>query len=327
MNNNKSYDTKRLTTCTLITTILAIMVLINVYVPMFFVFLPIPIVILFLRYDLKASIMSSIVSVIIISMMGQPIYALTSIIMNFIVGITLGYCIKNKKKFYFTLTLLAIVFIVAMMINLGIYTKLIMNMDLHSFINYTISNLNDVSKNVIQFYKSMGMKEEQLQVLTNAMNMANSKVFLLMMPGMIIVSAFIMSYLNYIITLVIIKKLRYNVNLEVPRVTHIAIDIKVATIVSILLLLGSLLSKKSIIGGTYVYITSKVILQYICLIQGVVVVAFYLINKFRVPRNFSILIIILTGFSALGNLYLAIGFLDLIFDFRKIKPKHNVINK
>jgi uncharacterized protein YybS (DUF2232 family) len=87
----RMYNTKALIEGSLTTALIVVIMLINIYVPIFFIFvnfiLPIPITVLYIRQDYKIALISVIASDILISMFYNPIAALSLIVLIGLTGI------------------------------------------------------------------------------------------------------------------------------------------------------------------------------------------------------------------------------------------------
>lgn len=325
---SNKYNTKSLVEAGLLTAILIILILLSFYIPIFSVagkfILPIPVVILYMRHNLKNTIISLVVTGIITGIMYNPIYSLTSTIMFGLIGIVLGYSIKNKKSFGFTLSILSLAFILGTLLDFTVYAKLINNTSLSEFINQFINQLIEVFDETITMYKNLGMPEQQLKPILDSLEAAKSGLLLKMMPAFLIISAVLFSYLTFIISKSILKKLRYNDIMEITPISKIQISIKVATIVAIFLLIGVILVRQNIKHSDYILISTQLILQYMFLIEGISVAIFYLKNKFNMSKGLIIVIMIFTIFSKLGMIYFVLGFMDVIVDFRKLDPNRRM---
>ncbi|MBV1819576.1 YybS family protein [Clostridium cochlearium] len=325
---SNKYNTKSIVEAGLLTAIILILVLLNIYVPIFFTvgrfILPIPVVILYIRHDLKTTIISLFISGIITGAVYNPVYGLTTIVMFGLTGIALGYSIKNKKSFLFTIAVLSLAFILGTILDFTVYIKIITNTSLAEFVNQSINEIEVAFNEVITIYKNLGISEQQLKPILDSLEVFKSGLFLKMIPAITIISAVIFSYLTFIISKPILKKLGYNNIVEVTPISKIQISIKIATVVAIFLLIGVILARQNIKYSEYILVSTQLILQYIFLIEGISVAIFYLKNRFNMSKGLIIVIMIFTIFSSLGIIYFAIGFMDLIMDFRKLDPNRKM---
>ena len=138
-------------------------------------------------------------------------------------------------------------------------------------------------------------------------------------PAVVIISVFILSYLNYMVTLFVLKRLRYEVN-EIKPVSQWYMNIRLGTLIGLILVIGMLLDRRNMIIGGYLANSAGTILQFILLLDGITLITYYLIDKYKISKKIVALIIIFTAMSRLSLFYVIIGFIDMIFDFRKLDP-------
>lgn len=327
---NKVYNTKSVVEAGIITGIIILLALMNIYMPVFSLFgrfiLPIPVVILMLRHNLKVTITSIAVSGILVGFMYNPLSGISSAIMFGITGIALGYCIKKDMEVAISILILSISSIVGTIIDMVIYISIISKSTLAEFVDEMIQLMNESMQLTLNMYSKMGVSEEQLKPITESFKIMNSDFFLKVIPGMIILSSVIFAYFTYIITRAILKRLNYNIK-EMPKISHIHVNIKVATFTAIGLLIGVLLVRQNIKAGEYILNSSQILLQYLFLFGGVSVAIYYLRFKYKLSKGVSSLIIIFTLFSQLAFIYVVLGISDIIIDFRKLNTEEIVNTK
>ena len=72
--------------------------------------------------------------------------------------------------------------------------------------------------------------------------------------------------------------------------------------------------------GQYMITSSELILQLIFFIDGLALITYYLMKKFKMSKKVTAIVIVLTALSSLSLFYVLAGFIDMIFDFRKLDP-------
>lgn len=320
---NRSYNTKAIVEAGLITSLVVILMLMNVYVPIFSLLgefiLPIPITVLFLRQNYKVTIVSVVTSAIIIAMVYNPISAVSSSILFGVTGITLGYLIKNDKDISTIILFLSIAFAVAIIVDFGIYVSLIDKRGLAGFINDIVAQFKDSMNMAKQMYLKMGVSSEQLSSIDQMASIFNTNYIMSIIPAIIVMVSITFSYLNYIITEMVLKKLRYNVK-SIKPFSEFYINAKVGSLIGIFLVIGLLLKRNNISLGNSIATSSQYILQIVLLLDGFALAAYYLKNKFKMSKIFIFIIILFTGFSQLAIAYVFAGLTDIFFDFRKLNP-------
>lgn len=320
---SRIYNTKAVIEAGLISALIVIIMLLNVYVPIFSTFgtfiLPVPVTVLYIRHNYKVTLGAVIVSAILIAMLYNPLSALTASILFGATGITLGYCIKNDKEVGTTILFLAITSAVAVSINFIIYANLIDKTGIIGFIDRNLKIMHESIEMSKDLYGKMGITTEQFAPIEKSFEVFTPNFILRLMPAMLVMMSFTSAYLNYIVTKAILKKLRYSMK-EVKPFNQLYINTRIGTLVVVCLIVGLLLNKNKISLGEYITNSSQVILQLIVLLDGLALAAYYLKNKFNMSKIVIALILIFTANSQLAMVYLYAGFADMVFDFRKLDP-------
>ncbi|MEY8763265.1 MULTISPECIES: YybS family protein [Clostridium] len=318
-----TYDTKALIEGSLTTAITVVMMLINVYVPVFSIFanfiLPIPITLLYIKQNYKVTLISVIASGILMSIFYNPIFALSLIILTGLTGMTLGYCIKNKMKFSTTMVFLSIAMAVGIIFYFTVYIMFISKGGIYGFVNKIVEDFKqsmDLSKNM---YEKAGVSSNQLSSMESMLKIFTPEYIMKLIPAVIIIMSFTLSYLNYIITRSILKKLKYQMNESKP-LGQWYMNTRVGTLVGLILVIGILFNRRNMAAGQYLVASSKIILELIFFIDGIALLTYYLLKKFKISKKIIAVIIILTALSSLSLFYVLAGFIDMIFDFRKLDP-------
>ncbi|WPC41900.1 YybS family protein [Clostridium sp. JS66] len=317
---NRSYSTKSVVEAGLISTLIVVIMLANLYVPVLAVvgklILPIPVIILYIRHNLKVTLAAVVVSSIIVAMLSDPIQAFQCLIILGTVGVTLGYCIKHKKSNSLTLIMLTIMSAIGITVSFVILVHLAGQQGIIDFLSNQLQQSVSMAK---QMNAGMGLTKEQSAVLDSIYEFAKpdnlTKNFLLI----IILSGFMSACLNYYVTRVILKKLKYDI-VEVKPFTNFYINSKMAAIVAIFILIGVLLTKNNMSIGSSITTAGYGILQIILLLNGAAFVLYYLRNKFNMSKLISNLILIFTILSPLLVVFIYLGLIDILLDFRKLDP-------
>ena len=109
---NKNYSTNAIVEASLISVIISVIMIVTGYLPIVSfigtLILPIPVAILYIRHNNKITITAIFLSIILTSLVYNPIMAIYSAITYSIIGIALGYCVKKNKRSSITLLFLAI---------------------------------------------------------------------------------------------------------------------------------------------------------------------------------------------------------------------------
>ena len=327
---NKDYSTKAIVEASLITVIISVIMIIIGYLPFVafigILILPIPVAILYIRHNIKITITAILLSIILTSLVYNPIIAIRSAITCSFVGIALGYCVKKNKKSSITLLFLAIGCAISNTLTIAFSMLFIEKVSFMNFITNKLEFMKqsmEVSLDQMKtIYLQAGVTPKQLKLLDENFDIIKKMdvmMILIIIPAFILIFAFISAYMNYIVSRSVLNKLNYKMEAVLPFSLVYVSNIVGAVLIGIVCI-GIILSSKKIPGGEYILNASLRVVQYVFIINGLAASTYFL----RVKRNLSkpvvVLIIVLTTLSPLSNIYFSIGLMEMAFDFRRLDP-------
>jgi len=322
--DNSIYKTKSIVEAGIISAIIIVLMLITNYMPFIpFVgtlILPLPVAVLYVRHDFKVTILAIVVSAAITSMLFNPIQAVLSAISFGLVGLVLGYGIRKDKDSTIIIFWIAVVTLISTILSFVITVALIEKTTFAAFIISTINMFNDAMKQALDLYKGMGLSQQQLEQLNTITKMITPELFINLGAASLIMGAFISAILNYVVAKAVFKRLGYNLK-KLRAFTELYINSFVGAIIILPIPLGVFLQAKKIPIGTPILLSGQIIMQYVFVIIGISVAAYFLMNKYKLTKGI-IALIIFAAFTIpiIATTFLYLGLADLIFDFRKINP-------
>ncbi|MGH4121447.1 MAG: DUF2232 domain-containing protein [Clostridium sp.] len=327
---NSDYSTKAMVEASLISVIISLIMIIIGYLPFVAfigtVILPIPVAILYIRHNSKITFTAIFLSIILASLVYNPIIAVRSAITCGIVGIALGYCIKKNKKSSVTLVFLGIASAISNVLTVAFSLLFIEKVGFMNFITNKLEFMKQSMKVSLEqlktIYLQAGITPKQLKLLDENFEMIKKMdvmMILVVIPAFIFIFSFISAYLNYIVSRAILNKLNYKMQ-EVLPFSRVYVSNIVGAVLIGIVCIGIILSSKKITGGDYILNASQLVVQYVFIINGLAASIYFL----RVKRNLSKLVVViiigLTTLSSLGNIYFSIGLMEMAFDFRRLDP-------
>ena len=327
---NKNYSTKAIVESALISVIISVIMIITGYLPIVSfigtLILPIPVAILYIRHNNKITITSIFLSIILTSLVYNPIMAIYSAITYSVIGIALGYCVKKNKKSSITLLFLAIASTISNILTIAFSMLFIEKVSFVSFLSKGLDFMKQTMKVSLDQLKSIYTQAvvtpEQLKLLDKNFEIINKMDVMLVLafiPATIFILSFISAYLNYIVSRAILNKLNYEME-EVLPFNKVYVSNIVGAVLIGIVCIGIILSAKKIPGGDYILNSSQLLVQIVFTINGLAASTYFL----RVKRNLSkpvvLLILIFTTLSPLGTIYFSIGLMEMAFDFRRLDP-------
>jgi uncharacterized protein YybS (DUF2232 family) len=325
---NTKYNTRSIVEAGLISAIIVILMLITGYVPMMSfmgtLILPVPVALLFIRHDIKVTIAAIVVSALITAALFNPIQALLSAISFGLTGLTLGYSIKKGKSSNYTLFLLAVVSLIATLLTLVMTIFLIQNTTITVFVTRTINEINMALKESIDMAKALyskaGMTEEQFKQMDAMLAMFNTDFLINAIGAILILQSAISAFLNYVTAKAVLRRLGYAMKNMTP-FTQLYISSLAGALIVLPVPLGVYLKAKNFSLGDPILTSGTMIMQYVFLIVGISVAAYFLKNRFKLSKGVIILIVLFTAFNPVfSSMFLYLGIADMIIDFRKINP-------
>ncbi|WP_138204165.1 DUF2232 domain-containing protein [Haloimpatiens lingqiaonensis] len=318
---NKNLSTKSLVEAALLSVLIVIATAANLYLPFFefvgVVVVPLIVSILFIRHDLKVTIMAVICSFICIILIGNVWAAFVFIFLDFLPGVALGYCIKNKKTGIYTLLITAIAYIIGITLAFILANKFIFTVDFNALVEEAVKTYNSKMKTVFEQYKQLGLREDKILELQNRMPKLTKELILYTLPGYMMVTTMIFSFLNYIVATNILDKLNIQVR-KIEKFTTWHIDNKIAAITIGLMAIGVIMKSKQIPGGQYIIYTVYIVGGFIFFVAGLSLMVYLLKERYKISKSMLILIIILTFIFNVSSIYFIMGIIDSITNLRKL---------
>ncbi|MBW9153813.1 DUF2232 domain-containing protein [Clostridium estertheticum] len=327
---NKDYSTKAIVEAALISVIISVIMIITGYLPMISfigtLILPIPVAVLYIRYNKKVAVTAIFLSIILTSMVFNPIKAIYAAIPCMVIGMVLGYCVKKNKKSSTILLFLTIACLISNILTIAFSLSFIAKVNFMDFsskfvgvIKHSMKISIDGAKNT---YMQKGITPDQLKVLDKSYEMINKidvALFLAIIPAIILVSSLISAYLNYIVSRAILNKLNYKMEQVLP-FSKICVSNIVGAVLIGMVCIGIILASKNITGGKFIRSSSQFLAQIVFIINGLAASTYYLRVKRKLSKPIVILILGITMISPLSDIYFSIGLMEMAFDFRKLDP-------
>ncbi|MBU3110508.1 DUF2232 domain-containing protein [Clostridium lacusfryxellense] len=333
---NNVYSTKAIVEAALISVIISVIMIITGYLPMVSfigtLVLPIPVAILYIRHDKKVTITAIFLSIILTSMVFNPIRSIYAAIPCVVIGIVLGYCVKKSKKSSTTLLFLAIACSISNILSIAFSLSFIARINIIDFISKNVEIMKQSLKSSVDgakiIYLQRGITPEQLKILDRSYEMINKMdvaLYLTVIPAGIFIFSLMSAYLNYIVSRALLNKLGYKMDVVLP-FSRVYVSNIVGAVLIGTVCIGIILSSKDIPGGNYIQNASQLLMMYVFIINGLAASIYFLRIKRNLSKPVVALILVLTVLSRFSNVYFTIGLMEMAFDFRKLDP-YRIIRK
>lgn len=316
MNNN--LKSKPLVEGALLTGIIFILSLLT-SIPGFYVLgnilVAIPVAVLYIKYKLKVSILSVLVSAILVSISLGPVLGVYIIFYAGFIGIPLGYGIRNKKSGNTILFYLIIsnIFVVV--------TTLLMSMYLFGgkgFMDGLTSMLTEF-KSISTQLSSLGVNNPQAVKVQEMFANFNLEKLMILIPAGILVYSFISSIVSFVISKRILQKIGYKVN-EISSFSRWYIDAKVIAGLIVVAVIGLELKKNGVPQGGILFGAAWYIVGLLMVVQGLALASYFIREKLKFSRFTSNMVCVFLFLSGFVFFLVAFGLVDVILDYRGIDP-------
>lgn len=320
MNSGKS--TRALVESGILTGVAVVLMLMSLYIPVIslvtlFIW-PLPITLIYIRHNIKYSILSLIVCALVTAMLSEPLTALCFTIMFGIMSVVMGFCVKTQKPanttlFYMGITNFICIIAVFYMFNL------IMGQNL---IDQLRTALEESIKMIKTLYTYIGMSKENIE---KTLALIDIKTMIMLIPGTLVMGSGFISLVTYTFGKFLFKRLGYSLNEIVP-FSKWYMPFKIAMGMMLFIVIGYILSIKQLGIGESLVLNSMVVFRLAFLITGLSSIAFFLKKK-NVQKGIAIIIIIFIAFSPLVNIVEIVGLIDYAFDIRKLDKNRVKFNR
>ncbi len=287
------------------------------FFPLLLLVFPVMFIILGIKNGMLEGIISLMTTCTIVAYLIDPMTALYLFIVFAPITMTIIYTTKSRKGtmdvlLYASISLFTSILILFYLINLK-DGNLIAQIEEYfkATIQIRIQNLKDMGLSSYEILEDKNFLENIY------------KDMLLKAPASLLLSTFIISYINYSLSIKGLKRVGINI-VDIPRFALFRLPNNI-TIGVIVMFIGALIAK--MLGFAYfeaIVENVTVLIGFMFLIQGLSIIDFFLI-KIKVKTIFRFIFISLTVLiTPLVSVVSMLGLIDVMFDFRKLRRKESL---
>jgi uncharacterized protein YybS (DUF2232 family) len=285
------------------------------YMPLqFLIFLyAIPFIVIGIKYEINISIISMILSTFIIGLLTDKVSGIFILILFLPLSISLIYTIKSRKKPLEIMAISTVVLIVSFFVILSI----IGDRGGVSIVNQIEEFLTHILNTQLELVSEMNLSSYEMFQLKDTME-DKLKEVLLIIPSAIMIFSLIATYVNYSISILILRKLGYGI-VYTPIFSKFKLPNNILLGLGIMLLGTFILKIFDLFHYKTIFLNITLLASFLFFVQGLSVIDYKL--KAR-NRNLFIRLLTLLFFIVLiplGSIITFFGILDVIFDFRGMK--------
>lgn len=311
---NLNDKTRMITESAVIVTIMTIFVFLGLYLtPIILLLYPIPFIVLGIRHDVKSSVLTLFASFILVSILIDPITASLVTIIFGPLAIALSFMIKKNYSSYKIvvigtavsfLSIVAILLITDYITGVRFYDLLKEQFELVLSTQESVLNGMEISS-----YRVEELLENSSLLLDNTM---------LIFPAILILVSLFSNYINYFISVAILKRLQYK-NINMPLFSRFRLPNNIAAGIVSIAIASTIISYYKLFNYDTIILNITILILFLFFLQGLAVIV-YLLSKTKIN---SILRATIIAFLILSSPLMMIislfGLIDTIVDFRKLK--------
>jgi len=310
-------QTKSMVEGALLASLTVLLSVMGIYLPIIGAFIsftwPVPIIILGLRHGLKWSLLATAVSGLILALLVTPMQALALVLGFGLLGIVLGEAIRRDLSVGKIIGIGAVASLFSKVLLFGVGSLIL---GVNSFTeNFTM--IQKSMDQVLTMYTQMGMDKNQLATMRESLHNV-VELMKIIFPALLVVASILDTFLNYLISQLILKRLGYPAK-KVPPFAEWRLPMWVAggfVIGIIFLIVGQ---HYKIEGLTTIGLNLQYFSSMLFLIQGFSVASYYL-RKFKVVGLVKWLIFIMLFITPfLVGILVWVGLLDIFFNYRRLQ--------
>jgi len=276
---------------------------------------PVPIILLGVRHGVKWSTLATVVAGILIAVLLHPLHAVSVVVGFVLTGIVLGHGLREKFNPAKTLLWGSAASLVSSAAVVGISMVIL---GANPF-NLQQDAMAKAMEQAMDFYRQMGMKEEDLQQMTTTMG-AVMELLKIILPAGFALAAVVTAYLNFTVAKIVLKKLGHYVE-PFPPFREWQMP-KIALYTFVVAVLAMYWGHSREITWLYtVGVNVQMISMIFLIVQGLALF-YYLADKYKLSRLVRgiILFLVFTNGIILQVIIFA-GAFDMAMNYRQLRNR------
>ena len=316
---NNSSNTKKLVTSAILVALIVIFSLLGT-LPFFstisLAVAPIIVALIYHKGGKGNTIIGFFVTLALISILINPIYAATMTLLNYCMGVGLIFMIEKNVSPLINFLVLTIAVAVGVSIMVTVDLKLISNLSIMEYASVLVEDMKISVSEVVKTYESLGMDMEDNPAL-EMFESLNVTTMLSFIPTILALYSLTAATFIYKISEVVFKKLGIIVK-PLPKLSEIKTNAYVVLGTLLLAMLGiALVSIKAPLGEGIMLMGNN-LFTITGTVGGISLISYYMETKMKYPKIFRIIILLFILFSSLVSFVAIIGVIDSAFDFRRL---------
>ncbi len=294
-----------------------VLILFGMYYFPFIIFLyPVLFIILGIRHGLKYSIITLLASSVLIGLLIDILSGILVFIAFMPLSLILINMIRKRKKPIETLLYSIFTFLASLLVIITL-----VDINGVSIIGQLKSNITQIVNSQMELLKQLDLTKEQLLEI-EGLQKEYLRLVLAMVPSVIMILSIVVSYLNYLLSTLFLRKLGHGV-VFIPRFSNFKLPRNIFLGLGVMFFTTFLLKGYGLFNSFEVILNLIVLTLFIFFLQGVAVIDYKLKQKkIKTVWRIFILLFLLDLIPLLGISAILLGLFDSIFDFRRIRSSN-----
>lgn len=275
----------------------------------------------FIVYGVKNNIVASLLNIAIVSLIigyMVDIYSGLALFIAFApIVMYITYGIKNRKRSMEIIGVSALIFFIILLLISGI----IRETSGLSIVNQMEEGFKSILDMQVELLQEMGQSIDEISNIKEFFE-SSYKYILLILPTLLILIAIFISYVNYYLASVTLRKIGIGI-VNIPRFSRFRLPNNISLGVIVTFISLFILRYLNFPSYDAVLVNLVVLFSMMFLIQGLSVIDFFLL-RFKMFFLFRLILVTTIVFiTPLVSIISILGLIDTLFDFRKIRKKRS----
>lgn len=261
--------------------------------------------------------LSFVVTTILLSVLANPIFALTMTVLTFSIGAGIIYMISKNHGVLLNFVVLTLAIIVGYLAMTFIDITLISQISISEFLNTIVEGLKASMGEISKLYEQSGGNISENPAIAAFENLT-VKSLLSFMPTMIAMYAMLAATIIYKIASSIFKRMTIPLK-PIPGLSEIKTNMFLVLATLLIAMLGVMLVSFGVTGAEGIMHLGNNLFILSGAVGGISCVSYFMKYKLKYPTVFRIIILVLMMASSLMSVVMILGIVDSAFDFRKLR--------
>jgi uncharacterized protein YybS (DUF2232 family) len=177
----------------------------------------VPIIIVGYRNGFRVSLIAALIAAIFVSIVATPIVGIILFVTYAFPGAIMGYMMRKQVNLYMTLVVCGLILSITIVLEFILGLQLIIGtniIDILGNLKATMTSyssmINTQITEIVSMYRKFGIDEDTINQVVSSFN-ASIKQFVLLLPGTLIATGIILSYLNFKVVKWILGRMGYKI--------------------------------------------------------------------------------------------------------------------